>query len=85
MRKRIAIYGSSEETLQLVPLLAANPDVEIAGIWDPDPRAFAERLAQVSPRTAVGIESWLVRDPSVFARDPNLYAVIDASGGSEFA
>jgi diguanylate cyclase (GGDEF)-like protein len=85
MRKRIAIYGSSEETLQLVPLLAANPDVEIAGIWDPDPKAFAERLAQVSPRTASGIESWLVRDPSVFARDPNLYAVIDASGGAEFA
>src|SRR5215468_10715393 len=85
MRKRIAIYGSSEETLQLVPLLAANPDVEIAGIWDPDPKGFAERLAQLSPRAASGIESWMVRDPSVFARDPNLYAVIDASGGSEFA
>src|SRR5262245_57493241 len=85
MRKRIAIYGSSEETLQLLPLLAANPDVEIAGIWDPDPRAFAERLAQLSPRTAAGIESWLVRDPAAFARDPNLYAVIDATGDSAFA
>jgi len=85
MRKRIAIYGSSEETLQLLPLLAANPDVEIAGIWDPDPRAFTERLSQLSPRTAAGIESWLVDDAASFARDPNLYAVIDASGGSEFA
>ena len=80
MRKRIAIYGSSEEVLQLIPLLAANPDVEIAGIWDADPAAFSARLAAVAPRAAAGIESWLVRDPSAFARDPNLYAVIDASG-----
>jgi diguanylate cyclase (GGDEF)-like protein len=85
MRKRIAIYGSSEETLQLIPLLAANPDVEIAGIWDADPAAFAARLATVAPRAAAGIESWMVRDPAAFARDPNLYAVIDASGGQGFA
>jgi diguanylate cyclase (GGDEF)-like protein len=85
MRKRIAIYGSSEETLQLIPLLAANPDVEIAGIWDADPAGFAARLAAVAPRAAAGIESWLVRDPAIFARDPGLYAVIDASGGSAFA
>ncbi len=85
MRKRIAIYGSSEETLQLIPLLAANPDVEIAGIWDADPAAFAARLAVIAPRAAAGIESWLVDDPASFARDPNLYAVIDASGGSAFA
>jgi diguanylate cyclase (GGDEF)-like protein len=85
MRKRIAIYGSSEEMLQLIPLLAANPDVEIAGIWDPDPEGFAARLAAVAPRAASGIESWLVRDPAALARDPGLYAVIDASGGSEFA
>jgi diguanylate cyclase (GGDEF)-like protein len=85
MRKRIAIYGSSEETLQLIPLLAANPDVEIAGIWDEDAASFGERLSHVAPRAAAGIESWLVRDPSILARDPNLYAVIDAGGGSAFS
>jgi len=85
MRKRIAIYGTSEETLQLIPLLAANPDVEIAGIWDEQPASFGERLSHVAPRAAAGIESWLVSDPASFARDPNLYAVIDASGGSAFA
>jgi diguanylate cyclase (GGDEF)-like protein len=84
MRKRIAIYGMSEETLALIPLLAANPDVEIAGIWDPEPETFATRLAAVAPRSAAGIASWLVRDAGELARDPNLYAVIDASGSSEF-
>jgi diguanylate cyclase (GGDEF)-like protein len=85
MRKRIAIFGTSEETLQLIPLLAGNPDVEIAGIWDEDPATFGERLSHVAPRAAAGIESWLVSDPSVLARDPSLYAVVDASGGADFA
>ena len=32
MRKRIAISGASEEALALIPLLNANPDVEIAAL-----------------------------------------------------
>ena len=36
MRKRIAIYGATEEALQLIPLLEENPEVEIASVFDPD-------------------------------------------------
>jgi GAF domain-containing protein len=35
LRKRIAIYGASEEALALLPLLEANPDVEVLRVDDP--------------------------------------------------
>ena len=55
MRRRIGIFGASEEALQLIPLLLANPEVEIAGLYDPDPTALRERLAFLPPEIA---EAW---------------------------
>jgi hypothetical protein len=37
MRRRIGIYGATDEALQLIPPLLANPEVEVAGLYDPDP------------------------------------------------
>ena len=36
MRKRVGIFGASEEALRLVRLLTENPDVYVASIWDED-------------------------------------------------
>jgi hypothetical protein len=49
MRKRIGIYGASDEALALIPLLSANPAVEISAIVDPDALALLERLPHLRP------------------------------------
>ena len=44
MRRRIGIFGASDEALQLIPLLLANAELEIAGIYDSDSSSLRERL-----------------------------------------
>ena len=44
MRKRIGIFGASDEALALIPLLEANPAVEIARVYDADAARLRERL-----------------------------------------
>jgi diguanylate cyclase (GGDEF)-like protein len=85
MRKRIAIHGVSEETIALIPLLAANPEIEIVGVYDPDREGLRQRLAGLDSRLVAGIEERLVADPASLAEDPALYAVIDAGGEPSFA
>jgi diguanylate cyclase (GGDEF)-like protein len=85
MRKRIGIYGLSDEVVQLVPLLVTNPDVEIGGVCDPQPETARKRLARLEPALASGIEARLVDDPAALAADAGLYAVIDAGGEPGFA
>ena len=51
-RRRIGIHGATDESLQLIPLLLANPEVEIAGVFDPDPDVFPSRLASRAPWAA---------------------------------
>jgi GAF domain-containing protein len=43
MRKRIGIYGATEEAIQLIPLLLANPAVEIAAVFDAGAAALRAR------------------------------------------
>lgn len=85
MRKRIAICGASEETLALVPLLEANPEVEIPVIYDPDPIAARARLAVLPPATAERMETLLTDDLTKVAATPGLYAVIDSGLEPPFA
>ncbi|MCH6563488.1 MAG: GAF domain-containing protein [Myxococcales bacterium] len=47
MRKRLAIIGHGEEGLALIPLLEANPDVEVCAILTQDREATLEGLRQV--------------------------------------
>ena len=47
MRKRLAIIGHGEEGLALIPLLEANPDVEVCAILTQDREATLEGLRQL--------------------------------------
>lgn len=85
MRRRIAIHGLSEETVELLPLLEANPEVEIALLFDPEPGAARARLRALDPRSAAALEPRLTDDVERLRRDETLYAVIDAGGGTPFA
>lgn len=84
MRRRIGIYGASEEALQLIPLLLANPEVEIAGVYDSDPTALRERLVTLPPEIAEALRGRVYTEAARLAGEPGLYAVIDTSGGAGF-
>ncbi|MBW2270117.1 MAG: GAF domain-containing protein [Deltaproteobacteria bacterium] len=85
MRRRIAIYGATEEALQLVPLLLANPGIEIAGVYDTDPAALRDRLATLDPEIATALRGRVHTDAAALAADPDLFAVIDAEPAAGFA
>jgi diguanylate cyclase (GGDEF)-like protein len=78
MRRRVAIYGATDEALQLVPLLLANPAIEIAGVFDADPIALRERLDTLEPRIATSLRGRVTSDAAALAADPELFAVIDS-------
>jgi GAF domain-containing protein len=84
MRRRIGIHGASEEALQLIPLLLANPEVEIAGLHDPDPDLVQTRLAAVPPEIAEALRGRVYGDAAALAAEPGLYAMIDASPDDDF-
>ena len=81
MRKRVGIHGASEEALQLIPLLAANPEIEIGPVYDPEAAMLRAQLAASDPAAAERLTS----DPRALAEDPMLYAVVDAGVGQDFA
>jgi GAF domain-containing protein len=85
MRKRIGIYGASDEALALIPLLSANPAVEVSVVVDPDALALLERLPHLAPGVAALLEQTLTNDPQVLLGDTSLHAVIDAGAGPPFA
>jgi GAF domain-containing protein len=85
MRRRIGIYGATEEALQLIPLLLANPEVEIAGVFDPDPAALRERLGSLAPEIAEALRGRVLADAKALVADPGLFAVIDAGVNGDFA
>ncbi|MBW2372292.1 MAG: GAF domain-containing protein [Deltaproteobacteria bacterium] len=85
MRKRIAIFGATDEAIGLVPLLEANPEVEIPVIYDPDPAAARERLARVHPDLAARFAARLTDDLEKLAGTAGLHAVVDAGLEPDFA
>jgi hypothetical protein len=62
MRKRIGIYFASEEALQLLPGLEANPDVELGAVFDPDAASARERLRALEPGSSRSLEAHLTTD-----------------------
>lgn len=76
MRRRVAVYGVTGESLQLIPLLEANPEIEIAVIVDPDPGAAAQQLGALGGETASRLTARLTEDPAALAA-PDVHAVID--------
>ena len=60
MRKRVGIFGASDEALALIPLLEANPAVEIAKVYDPDAERLRERFHRLDEGVAGVLASTLV-------------------------
>ena len=83
MRKRLAIVGHSEEGLSLIPLLEANPDVEICAVLTPEPDAARAALARVEPNLDVRFSGRITQDPQTVLREEGLVALIDAGAPAE--
>ena len=78
MGRRIAVYGATDEALQLLPLLTSHPDLEVSAVFDPDAAVQRRRLALQDPPLAALLQRLLSDDPSRLRDDPRLDAVIDA-------
>ena len=78
MRKRLAIVGHSDEGLGLIPLLEANPDVELFAVLTDDPDAARRGLVRVDPKYAVRSYGLIASDAQAVLRTPGLVALIDA-------
>lgn len=78
MRKRLVIAGHSREGLELVPLLEANPAVEVWAIVADDPAAARTVLEAIDPASAQRMASRITTDVEQALAVPGLSAVIDA-------
>jgi GAF domain-containing protein len=85
MRRRIGIFGASEETLALIPLLSANPGIEIVRVFDDDVDGVMSRLVHMEPGVAALLEQTLTSDAEAFAGDTSLAAVVDTAREGGFA
>ncbi len=85
MRKRLAIYGATDEAIALVPLLEANPEVEIPVIYDPDPEAARSRMAGLPVERAAALAGRLTDDLAKLVHTPGLHAVVDSGLDPAFA
>jgi hypothetical protein len=77
MRRRIAVYGATDEALALLPALARRSDLELAWVYDPDARALRRRLAWIEPGTARLLQQTLTDDPRAARLDEGLCLVVD--------
>lgn len=79
MRKRLAIVGHSEEGLSLIPLLEANPDVEVCGILTDQPLQAMHVLSRAEPALAERFWDRITSDASEILQTAGLTALIDAA------
>ncbi len=80
MRRRLGIWGASEESLRLLRLLADNPEIEIGRIYDADTTAALERARALGPEIAHDVSTLLVDDPVAFFAEQEFDAIIDSDG-----
>ena len=78
MRKRIAIAGHSNKGLSLIPLLEANPNVEVAWILTEDRESALASLGRVKEEFPKQYESRITSDAAEVFRTPGLTAIIEA-------
>lgn len=78
LRKRLVIAGHSREGLELVPLLDANPSVEVCAIVVEDVAAARAVLEEIDPATAQHLAGRITLDVERALSLPGLAAVIDA-------
>jgi diguanylate cyclase (GGDEF)-like protein len=80
MRRRLGIWGATEESLRLLRLLTGNPDVEVCRIYDADVSAALERARGLGTALAHQIAPMLVDDVAAFFAEQDFDAVIDSDG-----
>ncbi len=78
MRKRLAIIGHSEEGLALIPLLEANPEMEVSVILSDDAEATRSNLQRVDSEIAERYADRISADVDALWEIPGLHALIDA-------
>ena len=79
MRRRLGIWGATEESLRLVRLMAGNPGVEVTRIYDANVPAALERARGLGASLAHDISPLLVDDSAAFFAEHEFDAVIDSS------
>jgi len=84
-RRRIGIFGVTDESLGLAHLLLANPKLDIVRVWDADREQALTRIRSLAPDLASTLEAILIDDPDEFALHSELDAVIDSDTGPGFA
>ncbi len=84
IRRRIGIYGATEETLRLIPLLSANSEVEISRVRDESPDAALERARAIDAALPEMLEPLLTDDADAFGNAREIHTVIDAGRGQRF-
>lgn len=85
MRKAIGIYGVNDEALELIRLLQANPEVEIASVFDIRATALRKRLPHLDPAVARILDAKLTGDLTSFVESGQFYAVVDTGPEPSFA
>lgn len=82
MRKRLAIIGHGEEGLALIPLLEANPDVEVCAILTQDREATLEGLRQVQAGLDQRFAARITDRIEDVLQTEGLVAIVDADPAS---
>jgi len=77
-RKRIAIYGVTDESLQILPHLTSNPELEIVGIYTPDTGKAQQMLRQLSTPIEASTVNLLTNDARLFDAGAKIDAIVDA-------
>ena len=80
MRRRLGIWGASEESLRLLRLLSGNPEVEVTRIFDPNVADALERARDIGTALAHHVAPLLVDEPAAFFAEQDFDAVIDSEG-----
>jgi diguanylate cyclase (GGDEF)-like protein len=80
MRRRLGIWGASDESLRLLRLLTGNPDVEVHRIYDADVSAALERARRLGIEVAHLIAPILVDDANAFFAEQDFDAIVDSDG-----
>jgi len=80
MRRRLGIWGASEESLRLLRLLSGNPAVEVTRIYDDSASDALERARALGTALAHAVAPLLVDDQAAFFAEQDFDAIIDSNG-----
>jgi len=80
MRRRVGLWGASDESLRLLRLLLANPAIEIPRIYDPDVAGALERARSLGQSLSSHVAPLLVDDAAAFFGEQEFDAIVDARG-----